>query len=317
MTLKARPLGFRGNTIDDLLRSILECIWEFGEPVEARKGSFLEIRGLLLELTNPRARLSRSESRGKSFSCLGELCWYLSGSDGTGFVSYYIPLYEISDEGGKVYGAYGPRLFAAWKGTSQFENLIELLKLHPTSRRGVLQLFDSVDLVGDHLEVPCTCSLQFINRDNRLHLFVYMRSNDAIKGLTHDIFCFTMLQEIVARRLGTEMGSYYHTVGSLHLYDEDKQKAKDFLAEGWQSTRFPMPSMPIGDPREGIAQLIRAETVIRGNEAITEGLLKGVDPYWADLIRLLQVYRCRKIKDTKDILQIKQQMASTVYDLYM
>ena len=31
-----------------------------------------ELRGVTLQLTNPRARLSRSESRGKVFSALGE-----------------------------------------------------------------------------------------------------------------------------------------------------------------------------------------------------------------------------------------------------
>jgi thymidylate synthase len=33
-----------------------------------------------------------------------------------------------------------------------------------------------------------------------------MRSNDAYLGLPHDVFCFTMLQEIIARSLGREIG---------------------------------------------------------------------------------------------------------------
>ena len=65
---------------------------------------------------------------------------------------------------------------------------------------------------------PCTCTLQFLARGVKLDLIVYMRSNDVIKGLPHDIFCFTMLQEIAARRLSLEPGIYKHCVGSLHLY---------------------------------------------------------------------------------------------------
>ena len=59
-----------------------------------------------------------------------------------------------------------------------------------------------------------------------------MRSNDAFKGLPHDVFCFTMLQEIFARTLGVHVGVYKHAVGSLHLYDKDRQKANQYLKEG-------------------------------------------------------------------------------------
>ena len=76
-----------------------------------------------------------------------------------------------------------------------------------------------------------------------------MRSNDVIKGLPHDIFCFTMLQEMVARMISVDLGIYKHCVGSLHLYDTDKSKAKSFMREGWQSTKSAMPPMPDGDPR--------------------------------------------------------------------
>ena len=64
-------------TLDDVMRCALEELLDRGEPVSPSKGDCRELRGVLLEITNPRARLSRSESRGQAFSCLGELCWYL------------------------------------------------------------------------------------------------------------------------------------------------------------------------------------------------------------------------------------------------
>ena len=60
--------------------------------------------------------------------------------------------------------------------------------------------------------------MQFIVRCEELHLFVCMRSNDAFMGLPHDVFAFTMLQELVARLIGCELGHYHHFVSSLHLY---------------------------------------------------------------------------------------------------
>ena len=64
-----------------------------------------------------------------------------------------------------------------------------------------LQIFDAKDLLNfQHKDIPCTVSLQFLIRENKLHLFVNMRSNDVFLGLPHDIFCFTMIQEIIANQ---------------------------------------------------------------------------------------------------------------------
>ena len=61
-------------TIDDAMRVVFEEIFEHGQDVDATKGSNREIAGVLIEIGNGRARLSHTETRGKPFSCLGELC---------------------------------------------------------------------------------------------------------------------------------------------------------------------------------------------------------------------------------------------------
>ena len=66
------------------------------------------MQGAILELTNPRARLSRSVTRGRIFSALGELCWYLSGTNAVEPISYYLSHYRLSGENGAVFGGYGP-----------------------------------------------------------------------------------------------------------------------------------------------------------------------------------------------------------------
>ncbi len=66
-----------------------------------------------------------------------------------------------------------------------------------------------------------------MGRGSNLHMSVTMRSNDAYMGLPHDVFCFTMLQEMVAKTLGLELGEYYHYVGSMHLYMSDIEAATD------------------------------------------------------------------------------------------
>ena len=49
-------------------------------------------------------------------------------------------------------------------------------------------------------------------------MLTYMRSNDAYWGLPHDVFAFTMLQEILARSLTLELGTYKHAVVLLAVH---------------------------------------------------------------------------------------------------
>jgi thymidylate synthase len=305
-----------GPTLDDLMRDVIESLQSNGEPINPSQGPCRELRGVLLELTNPRARISRTETRGKLFSCLGELCWYLGQSNQLEFIRYYITQYTDSADGDVVIGGYGPRLFA-WKGLNQVNDVVETLRRKLDSRQAVIQLFDATDLAESHKSVPCTCTLQFMLRNNTLHMLTSMRSNDAYIGLPHDFFCFTMLQEIVSRTLSVELGIYKHVVGSLHLYDRNLDGSQQFLDEGVQSTTAAMPPMPQGDPWLAIQVLLAAEEAIRSGQPWDNERLNDIDPYWADLIRLLQIYRSSKENDCDRITEARDNMASSMYDVFI
>ena len=303
---------FSERTIDDLMRVALEEILCRGDRIKSTRGPNREITGILLELTEPRARLSRTETKGKLYSCLGELCWYLAKSDQLDFVEYYIPLYKQSSVGGLVVGAYGPRFFR-WKSVDQISNIINLLKRKPQSRQAVVQLFSRYDIAEGQSEVPCTCSFQFLLRDNALDLLVNMRSNDMTRGFTHDVFCFTMLQEIVAKCLDVGLGRYKHFVGSLHLYVDQEASARNFLGEGWQPTDLPMPSIPDGDPWPNIRRLLCTEARLRQGDIGPEVPLKDLPPYWADLGHLLRAFRCFKDERYDQIEKIKADVSAECF----
>ena len=308
-------VSFSGQTLDDLMRSIIGEILDSGQRIVATKGSMRELFSVMLELKNPRARLSRTETRGKPFSCLGELCWYLAGTDDINYITYYLHDYEDYREGDVVYAAYGPRIFN-WNGIDQFATVASLLMKKNTSRQAVIQIFDARDIVDYHAHVPCTCTIQFSIREGALNAFTSMRSNDISLGFPHDVFAFTMLQEILAHILGVDLGTYKHAVGSLHLYDRDEPLARQFLDEGWQSTTV-MPAMPTGDPWPAIDLLLRAEAAIRMEGVLSADDSEDLDPYWADLIRLLEVYRCSKDTNPNGIEAIRERMVSDVYRIFI
>jgi thymidylate synthase len=177
----------------------------------------------------------------------------------------------------------------------------------------VIQIFSREDIVGDHKDVPCTGTMQFMIRGEALHMVTNMRSNDAFLGMPHDIFCFTMIQEIIASDLSIRIGNYKHIVGSLHLYESDLDTAREFLNEGWQSTLSSMPAMPLGNPWPCIELLLVAESTIRLEGADRVGRLDDIEPYWGDLIRLLQIFRLKKDQDADGIKAIRGRMSSDVF----
>lgn len=275
------------DSLDDLLHKTYQV---FVNPrqrsLSASRGQFKEELGVTLRLKNPRARLSRSESRGRVLSCLGEFLWYLSASDRLDFIEYYVHRYRMeSVDGVTVPGAYGPRLFGP---EGQFKHVLDLLRARPTSRRAVVQLFAAADISHhDCVAVPCTCTIQFVLRGGDLHCITYMRSNDAWFGLPHDVFAFTMLQELAATTLGVGLGQYTHIVGSLHVYDEHIEAIQQYMAEGWHDDK-PMPAMPSGDPWPAVDWLLRDEQQLRTSSSLVWPV-DAPDPYWNDLALLLRI----------------------------
>lgn len=300
------------DTIDDLLQTAISLVLQGGHPAVPSKGATTEVSAVTLVLRNPRARLSRSLERGRVISPLGELCWYLAGADAAEFISYYLAPYAKYAEGGIIPGAYGPRLFA---GPNQLGRVIHQLREKPDSRRAVVPILSADDYAQPHEDLPCTVSLQFLRRAGVLDLIVYMRSNDLFTGFIHDVFSFTMLQELVAADLGVKLGTYTQVVGSLHLYDRDRPRVEKYLSEGWQSPAE-MPSMPDGSPWESVSQLLAVEAAMR-TEGPSVGVEFPVDPYWADLARLLAAFAGLKRDDLPVVTSVRAALFYDIYRLYL
>lgn len=312
-------LDVEASTLDDLMRPVLASLVEGPFSLVATRGTTSESLGCRLHLTNPLARLSRTEIKGTLFSAVGELLWYLAQRNDLAMISYYLKYYRQQGPPQQVVdGGYGPRLFNFRGQYDQVTTIIDLLRRKPTTRQAVIQLFDAEDVASVQADVPCTCTLQFLLRDQHLHLVVNMRSNDAYLGLPHDVFTFTMLQEIVARSLDVALGSYYHFVGSLHLYDTKIGKARQYLAEGIQPTTLAMPPMPNGDPWPAVRQVVASEDRIRHGADLDPTDL-GLDSYWLDLLKLLRLYHLHKTEpaSTGRLAAVAAELSIGVYDTYI
>ncbi|MEM8750025.1 MAG: thymidylate synthase [Pseudomonadota bacterium] len=303
------------DSLDDILREVFTNLIATKRTISPSKGKAREEIGVHIVLNNPRARFSRTESRATLFSCMGELLWYLTGDNSLEFIRHYIPKYsDYSDDGMTLHGAYGPRIFG-----DLFDNhwlsVSRILRDKPDSRQAVIPIYQPSDVTAQTKDLPCTCTLQFFKRDNLLHMQVHMRSNDAYLGLPHDIFAFTMMQELMAAELTCGVGKYHHSVGSLHLYDTDREKVATFLNEGWQSTT-PMPAMPNGDQSTAIAWLMQVDACIRSNETYRIDW-SVVQPYWQDLGRIILIQDLIYRKKMRSVAEQRRLMSTSVYESFI
>ena len=303
-------MNVRASSLDDLLNVVFTRLLARGRSTVSSKGSALEMSGVVLELANPRARLSKTESRALLFSWLGELSWYLSGSDSLQYIRYYLKKYPEDAPGVEtVRSAYGPRLRKP--GKDQLAWIVQLLTAKPQSRRAVIPIYGIQDTETQLPEVPCTCTLQFLLRQSRLEMITHMRSNDAFVGLPGDIFAFTMIQELVATALNASLGKYKHMVGSLHLYQCDRQKAERYLQEGWHLQEA-MPAMPIGSQFPNLEKVLGIERSLREQSTATGDA--SLPEYWQDIVRLLKIFHEYKVgRSTRRMNTLRREMRSNVF----
>ena len=191
---------------------------------DSRNGLMREQIGLHIMLGDPVHLLQNSVRKPSRRYAAGELFWYLTGSRSLDHIAHYAPSYgKFSDDGYNLNGAYGPAIEMG------MELVLDILLEDPDSRRVVIPLFEESHLGQHSKDIPCTQTLQFLQRDGELDAITTMRSNDVWLGFPYDVFCFRAIQVILASYLHLEVGPYHHFVGSMHLYEKDVAKARDAI----------------------------------------------------------------------------------------
>jgi len=289
-----KPTDFQ--SLDDLLNTTYREIIDYGVKVNSKRGSNIEITQFAATLLNPRIRTSMSLDRKLVKSKFAEFAWYLSKDQDKDFITPYILSYSQEEQdNNKILGAYGSKIFKSSEAKkSQFERVIEQIIKRRTTKQAYIAISDAEDYKyrdQQFFSPPCTIGLHFFVRNEKLNLAVYMRSNDAYLGLPHDLFCFTMLQELVALRTKLALGSYTHYATSMHAYENHIEKIHNYLNEGVHEP-IEMPSMVDGSDK--MLDLVSAE-FDPGTEQSHFPLL---DAYWKDF-SLFSIKHGRSSPDQK------------------
>lgn len=207
---------------EQAFHKILNNLSLYGVETAPRGLKIKELINCCITIKNPRDRIVSCPERKMNMAyAFGELCWYLSGRNDLEMMKYYSKFMERgTDDGVTLNSAYGYRIFTGKHkliGFNQWENVKRILREDSDSRQAIIHLHTPNDKKTN--DEVCTLCLQFFIRNGKLDMITTMRSNDVFLGFTYDVFSFTMLQEILANELGVEVGTYYHNVGSMHIYE--------------------------------------------------------------------------------------------------
>lgn len=164
-------------------------------------------------------------------SIIYELLWFLKGDTNIKYLKEHgVRIWdEWADEDGNLGPVYGHQ-WRSWPdyngGTiDQIQNVINLIKHHPDSRRMIVTAWNPAEIEQMALP-PCHCLFQFYVADGRLSLQLYQRSADTFLGVPFNIASYALLLQMMAQVTGLQVGEFIHTTGDTHLYLNHLEQAK-------------------------------------------------------------------------------------------
>lgn len=164
-------------------------------------------------------------------SIIYELLWFLKGDTNIKYLKEHgVRIWdEWADEDGNLGPVYGHQ-WRSWPdyngGTiDQIQNVINLIKHHPDSRRMMVTAWNPAEIEQMALP-PCHCLFQFYIADGRLSLQLYQRSADTFLGVPFNIASYALLLQMMAQVTGLQVGEFIHTTGDTHLYLNHLEQAK-------------------------------------------------------------------------------------------
>lgn len=216
--------------VNDALQKAANYVLKNGKKVCPRGYETLEVLSLQIKIDNPLDCIPTFASRNINFKFLAtEILWILSGSDDPWIIKYLSNLkrYTNTIDGKEVLaGAYGPRIRFRF-GVDQIQYVINTLKKDRDSRQAIINIQDPSRDCFEYKDFPCTENFHFFLRDDRLDMITNMRSNDWWLGSFYDLFNFCVIQWIVSSILNVKIGTYFHHVGSYHIYQPNLSMAEE------------------------------------------------------------------------------------------
>lgn len=256
---------FKGKTFAEAYHKSILSLMENGIVNNARGTVSKEFIDACLVVEDPMTCLYTNPVRGSQKKYLAaEFLWYFLGRNDVQFISKHAKFWEsIQNPDGTANSAYGNLIFNVKNhtGSTQYQWALNSLIKDQYTRQAVMHFNMPIHQYPENKDFVCTMYANFHIRENKLHMSVFMRSNDAIWGTPTDVAFFCALQMQMLSHLrpvypDLELGQYSHTANSYHIYDRhydlvNNMLAHDFVAEGLPPVKTDL-IHPTGIPTEDL-----------------------------------------------------------------
>lgn len=284
----ASKFAYEAWSIDTLYWACLNVLLNQAPPVKSRGRVAREIVNATLILDDTRGRLVQNPKRNlqKPFA-FGEFLWIMNGSNLLeGITPYNEKMADYSDDGVTMNAAYGYRIRERF-GVDQLRNVVSALESDPGTRQALILIHDPLDVLKKTKDKACNVMLQYLLREGRLSCIATSRSCDIMYGFPYDLFHWSLLLEVIANTIGASAGSVYYNIGSLHLYEDQRDWAEEivdyYLRERCVYDRMTKCESVL----DKVFQYAMVGEVIRKNPSM--GLVNDLiaDPWWRDFFYTL------------------------------
>ena len=193
---------------------------------------------------------------------IAEQVWFLMGNKNLRFLQNFTKIWDdFAEENNCVESAYGYR----WRkhfGRDQIDGLMKLLKKDPSSRHGVILMWDPSDdglsngIAKKNVPCPYTFTVNIIGGKLCLHLII--RSNDMMLGNPHDVAGFALLAHFFAEKLKVPVGTMTISISNAHIYDIHFDNAKEIINReiSHKMIKFDCPKNAFDRAEEGDESLV-------------------------------------------------------------
>ena len=173
-------------------------------------------------------------------SIFHELLWFIKGETNIRYLKENgVSIWdEWADENGELGPVYGSQ-WRAWKTTDgreidQLSEVIEQIKKNPDSRRLMVSAWNVGEISKMKLP-PCHSLFQFYVADGKLSCQLYQRSADIFLGVPFNIASYALLTHMVAQVCDLKPGTFVHTFGDAHIYNNHFDQVQLQLSREFRS----------------------------------------------------------------------------------
>ncbi len=177
-------------------------------------------------------------------SVIRELLWYLTGETHIRNLREHTKIWDAwtsEDENWEIGKMYGYQ-WVNWDKykqnpdtneiehthINQIQNVIDLIKTNPNSRRMVVSAWNPSVL--DEIALP-SCHAFFIFNviNGKLNCHLTQRSGDIALGIPFNLACYATLTQMVAQETNLELGEFSHYINDAHIYVDHIDGLKEQL----------------------------------------------------------------------------------------